>query len=341
MFPRSILNRAATPGPLEPTRTVLIQELRHGSPLIGCRFSPSGRFVVAGAQDNTLQRWELATDRRVALSGHRSWVRALVFRGDRLFSGDYTGKIFVWNINDDSPTATHEINAHRGWVRALAVSPDGRLLASCGNDHLIRLWNAETLEPVRDLEGHDCHVYNVAFHPREPVIVSGDLRGSIKQWNLADGRQTRTMDCRVLYFNDPTFRAEHGGVRSMAFNADGSFLACAGITNVTNAFAGVGNPAVALFDWTTGNRARVLRPAVSFQGTAWGVDFHPSGFAVGAVGGSGGMLYFWRTNQDQSFHAVTLPNNARDVHLHPDGRRVAVPFFDGVLRVYDLAPPAL
>ena len=32
----------------------------------------------------------------------------------------------------------------------------------------------------------------------------------------------------------------------MAFNRDGSLLACAGITDVTNAFAGVGKPAVAL-----------------------------------------------------------------------------------------------
>ena len=46
--------------------------------------------------------------------------------------------------------------------------------------------------------------------------------------------------------------ADHGGARGMAFAADGSKLACSGITNVSNAFAGVGNPAVVLIDWKSG-----------------------------------------------------------------------------------------
>jgi len=340
-IPRSVITRVTTPGPTDPTRTRLLREYRHTSPLIGCRFDPSGRFVFAGAQDNSIQRWHLATGEKTTLAGHRSWLRALAFQGDRLFSADYNGKILVWSTADATPRPLREIDAHRGWIRALAVSPDGRQIASCGNDRLVKLWNTETLETTRVLEGHDCHVYNVAFHPREPQLASADLRGNVKQWTLADGQSTRTLDARVLHFNDPTFRAEHGGVRSMAFSGDGNHLACAGITNVTNAFAGVGNPAVVLFDWRTGNRVRILRPQANFQGTGWGVQFHPNGFLVGAAGGSGGMLYFWRPTQDQSFHNITLPNNARDLHLHPDNRRLAIPFFDGAVRVYDLAPPVL
>ena len=60
-------------------QTRLAQELRHTSPLFSCRFDPSGRFVFAGAQDNTIHRWELATSHRVGLVGHRSWIRALAF----------------------------------------------------------------------------------------------------------------------------------------------------------------------------------------------------------------------------------------------------------------------
>lgn len=337
----SIIDRVTTPGPVEPTRTILWRELRHTAPLIGCRFDPTGRYVFAGCQDNTIQRWELSTGNKTPLMGHRSWLRALAFRGERLFSGDYNGKLFVWNALEATPRPEREIDAHRGWLRALAVSADGRLLATCGNDRLVKIWNAVTLEVVRTLEGHDSHVYNVAFHPRQPHLVSADLRGNVKQWSLEDGREMRTMDCRVLHFNDPTFRAEHGGVRSMAFNADGSLLACAGITNVSNAFAGVGNPAVVLLDYATGNRSRILRPQAAFQGTGWGVEFHPAGFVMGTAGGNGGQLYFWRMGADQAFHTVTLPSNARDLHLHPNRHRVAIPFFDNAVRIYDLGPPTL
>ena len=53
----------ATPvGPvkIDPTKTRMVQELKHNSPLIGCRIDPSGRFVFCGAEDNALVRWELA-----------------------------------------------------------------------------------------------------------------------------------------------------------------------------------------------------------------------------------------------------------------------------------------
>lgn len=325
--------------PLNPSRTRMAQQLRHDSPFLGCRFDPSGRFVFAGAQDNTIQRWELSSGRKTALSGHRSWVRGLAFvpGGNTLIAGDYHGKLLWWPADAEAPRPVRTVDAHRGWVRAVAVSPNGQLLASCGNDNLVKLWDPRDGTAVRELRGHEHHVYNIAFHPRESFVVSCDLRGVVKQWDLATGRATRTFDASVLYRYDNTFRADIGGARSMAFSPDGTLLALCGITNVTNAFAGIGDPVVVLFDWQTGQRRQLLRPRVAFRGTAWGVVFHPSGFLVSAGGGNGGALWFWRPNEVQSFHHLTLPSNARDLDLHPDGRRLAIPFFDNSVRIYDMA----
>jgi WD40 repeat protein len=324
---------------IDPTRTHLVQELRHNSPLLGCRFDPSGRFVFAGAQDNTIQRWELAGGNRVSLAGHRSWARALAFQPAqrKLLSGDYAGRVLIWSLDAAAPTPERTIEAHRGWVRAIAVSPNGEQFATCGNDNLVKLWSFTTGELVRELPGHQWHVYNVAYHPAGTHLVSADLHGNVKDWDLSTGREVRSLDATVLFRYDPTFRADHGGVRSMAFSRDGSLLACAGITNVTNAFAGVGQPAVVLFSWQSGQRQQVLRPQAAFQGTAWGVDFHGSGFIAGVGGGNGGALWFWRPDQANSFHTMTLPTNARDLHLHPDGRRLAIPFFDSAVRIYEMA----
>jgi WD40 repeat protein len=317
----------------------MTQDLRHTSPLLGCRFDPSGRFVFAGAQDNAVVRFELATGRKTILSGHRSWIRAFAFQGQRVFSADYNGKIMVWPLAAENPTAEHTINAHRGFVRALAISPDGRLLAICGNDNRVRLWSTSDFALSRDLGGHQWHVYNVAFHPTGQYLISADLHGVVKQWNLADGTETRTMDCSVLFKYDTNFRADHGGIRSMCFNRDGTSLACTGITNVSNAFAGIGNPAVVLLDWQSGARTQILRPQPNFQGTGWGVIWHPAGFLAAAGGGSGGALWFWRPDQVNSFHTIALPSQARDLDMDVEERRLAVPFFDGAVRIYDLAPP--
>jgi WD40 repeat protein len=326
------------PGSIDPTRARVAVELRHNSPLLSCRFDPTGRFVFAGSQDNTVQRWELSSQRKTPLEGHRSWVRPLAFHPAtrKLLSGDWAGKLLVTAYDADTLRPERALDAHRGWLRAIAVAPDGRHVATCGNDRLVRLWSLPNLSLVREFAGHEWHVYNVAFHPSGRHVVSADLHGVVKQWDVTSGNMTRTLDAGILFHYDPTFRADHGGVRGMAFSADGSLLACSGITDVTNAFAGVGKPAVVLFNWQTGQRAQVLRPQANFQGTAWGVDFHRDGFLVAAGGGSGGALWFWRPDQAQSFHTVTVPTNTRDLHLHPDGRRLAVACFDGAVRVYDL-----
>jgi WD40 repeat protein len=337
-----LFSRSGPPSPdgqITPARTRMALELRHTSPLLACRFDPTGRYVFAAAQDNTIQRWELAApNTKVAFTGHRSWVRGLAFHAAnrKLLSSDYTGKVFVWTTDAATPQVERIIDAHEGWARAAVVSPDSTKFATCGNDNLVKLWNSADFSLIRTFEGHTCHVYNVAFHPNGRELVSGDLRGNVKQWNIQTGQEMRTMDASVIFRYDPTFRADHGGVRSMSFNADGSLLACAGITNVSNAFAGIGNPAVVLFNYQTGQRSQVLRVQPAFQGTAWGV-VHAGNFVIGAGAGNGGGIWFWRPTEPNSIHNVTVPNNARDLAIHPDGRRLAVPCFDSVLRIYELS----
>jgi WD40 repeat protein len=340
----------AAPTPkIDPAKTHLLKEYKHDSPLLGCRFDPSGQFVFAGSQDNSVVRWRLDSGKKTLLTGHKSWIRALAFAGSShaergsqalLFSGDYAGCIRIWPADADQPRPDRILEAHRGWVRALAVSPDGKMLASCGNDRLVKLWSIPDGKLLHELAGHGCHVYNVAFHPDGKHLISADLKGIVKVWEVDKGETERELDAKILYKYDPSFRADIGGVRSMAFSPDGSLLACAGITDVSNAFAGVGNPLIVLFDFKSGKQKQLLRPKTPFQGTAWGTVIHPSDVIAGVGGGNGGMLWFWKADKAQDFFSLKLPNNARDLDLHSDGKRLAVAFFDGAVRTYDMEAPA-
>ena len=116
-------------------------------------------------------------------------------------------------------------------------------------------------------------------------------------------------------------------------------LACAGITNVSNAFAGVGNPAVVLFDWKEG-KSKLLKAKEAFQGTAWGVAFHPAGFIVAGGGGNGGRIWFWKGEDVASVSAITVPVSVRDLALGRDGSRFAAAGANGSAYVYKFAAVA-
>jgi WD40 repeat protein len=349
-------------------QTRLALELKHPRPLIGCRFDPTGRFLFASAEDNALLRYDLWTGKKAALIGHASWVRGIGFSPPAatalpasfvpvapalggpaaatippaapfaVVSGDYHGKLIWWDGAADSPGPERVVEAHDGWVRAVAVSPDGKTVASCGNDHLVKLWSVTDGRLDRVLAGHESHVYNVAFHPKEGRLVSCDLKGIVKDWNLATGNVVRELDAKALHKYDTGFRADIGGARGMAFSADGSSLACTGITNVSNAFAGVGNPLVILFDWKDG-KAKQLKPKEGYQGTGWGVAVHPAGFAVAAGGASDGRIWFWHGEEND--HTVIVPASARDMAVHPSGTALAVAGHTGTAFVYTLlaGPP--
>src|SRR5260370_10010028 len=223
------------PPAIDPAQTRLVLELKHTSPLLGCRFSPCGRFVLAGAQDNSVQRWQLDGGKKSPLVGHKSWVRGLAFAAKEqlLFSAGYDGKLLTWPLDAETPAPVPTAEAHKGWVRALAVSTDGKMLASCGNDNIVRLWNVADGAPVKEFAGHTSHVYNVAFHPKQPLLVSGDLKGTLKVWDVARGTLERELDAKALHKNDATFQADHAAIRAMACIPDVALLAFAAITAVT------------------------------------------------------------------------------------------------------------
>ncbi|MCC7447376.1 MAG: hypothetical protein IT324_08175 [Anaerolineae bacterium] len=81
----------------------------------------------------------------------------------------------------------HVFNHDRFAVNSVMFSPDGTLLASCGDDHTVRIWEAAHGQERAVLFSSD-PVYSVAFSPTMGLLASGGLDG-VRLWQAANGRK--------------------------------------------------------------------------------------------------------------------------------------------------------
>jgi transcription initiation factor TFIID subunit 5 len=75
-------------------------------------------------------------------------------------------------------------NGHKAGVLALAFSPDGKLLASAGEDRRIKIWDLASSNLLKELRGHTESIQSLSWSGDSNLLASGGQDGLIKLWDV-------------------------------------------------------------------------------------------------------------------------------------------------------------
>jgi WD40 repeat protein len=258
--------------------------------------------------------WEPRTGLEVPLKGkgHDLGIVSVAFGrvGDRLLlaTASHDKTVKVWEMS--SGTLRFTLPAHEASVHAVCFSPNGKILASAGEDRLIKLWDPQTGgAPLFTFPAQDSPVYTVAFDLDGKRLASAGLNGVIKIWDAETHRELFTI------------KAHLGEVRSLAFHPDGKRLASAG-----------SDKNVCIWNLDDG---KLLQTLSGHGESVQGVSFSPDGKRLASASWDR-TVRIWDT---VTYHEVlslgTHFGSALGVAFSPDGQRLASADRAGTVNQFD------
>ena len=200
-------------------------------------FSPDGKLLVTGSfQELTI--WDVSkAEPKQRVAGFVDRVCCISFStdGKKFVTGGGAptedGEIKIFDT--DTGKLFTEIKAgHSDTVFGAAFSPDGKLLATCGADKFVKVWElsaeaGKAAKLAKSFEGHTHHVMGVGWTPDGKKLASCGADNFVKVWDYEKGEKIRDMQGHTkqvtsLFFvgKTPQFLTGSGDTSVRMWNAD-------------------------------------------------------------------------------------------------------------------------
>lgn len=172
--------------------------------------SKDGTKIVAGAQDNYVRIFDVATGSLIRTLTNAGWSTRIALSPTAPFlawgSSDSSAKLY----NFDTGEVIHNFFSNAGSVTSLNFSPKGETLLIAWQDGLIRLYDTLTFDLRFEFVTPAAFLETAVFSPDGQYILTGETFPNIATiWDALNGKPIRTVP----------FHA--GSVSAVAFHPDG------------------------------------------------------------------------------------------------------------------------
>jgi WD40 repeat protein len=287
-------------------------------------FSPNGQTLATGGADGTARIWDTNPASGGEIAHFVAGVQGIVMdlelnpNGRTLAIGSNAGPVVL--LDAQTGTQVMVLGGEPGTgIYRVSFHPEGRHLATAGEDNTIRIWNLETGEIELAWSGHEeGNVGNlfdgtlaVAYSPDGTRLATAGADGLGKVWDAATGDELLVL-------------AGHtDGLTNIAYSPDGRLIATS---------SDLEDQSVKVWDAQTGAEVYSL---AGHPVRVWALAFSPDSRLL-ATGGFQGVVKLWDLDTGAEF--FTLPSQVgtvASIRFTPDGERLITGGGDAV-RVWDV-----
>jgi WD40 repeat protein len=157
------------------------REYAYGSAIPALVWSPDGRWLVAGAQDNAVHLWLPEEDQEFHMSGYETKVRELSFSHDsRWLATGGARDACVWDCSGTGPEGREPLALpHSDRVCAVAFQHSHGLLATAANDNEVELWSPTRQQPLVATVRLTAPASKLAWSPDDTLLAIGSQKGGV------------------------------------------------------------------------------------------------------------------------------------------------------------------
>ena len=307
--------QAPAPQTRPPARPSLVAQLGSAYGFTSVAFSPDGRRLITGSDDDTTTLWDVETGMvlRTLVGPTRSWWSHILGVSSVAFSPD--GKMILTGSRDktaelwDAETGReiHTLRGHSDEITSVAFSPDGRTALTGSKDKTARLWDVAAGQELRVFSGYQDAVTSVAYSPDGGSVVAVSDDGTGKFWNASTGSEIFPIAGRYAF-------------KSVAFSHDGNRIVTGGSDTIAR-----------LWDANTGKEIRAF---TGHTESIFSVAFSPSDRVL--LTESDDSTRLWNADSGDSLGAIdTNRGYPVGAAFSPDGASMLIGFSD-YARIWNL-----